>query len=77
MKNAISIDLEDWFCANNLNEKFPFKDWGNCESRIEKNTDKILSILDRIGVKGTFFVLGWIAEQFSGEITEYQEFSSI
>ncbi len=73
MKNAISIDLEDWFCANNLNEKFNIRDWGKCESRIRQNTCKILSVLDKSGVKGTFFILGWIAEQFPEIVIEIDD----
>ena len=33
------------------------------ESRIERNCENILSILDEFKVKATFFVLGWIAER--------------
>jgi polysaccharide deacetylase family protein (PEP-CTERM system associated) len=64
MKNAISIDVEDWFCANNISETINIKEWEKCESRIKQNTFKILSILDKRGVKATFFVLGWIAERY-------------
>ena len=64
MKNALSIDVEDWFCANNLSEIINIKDWEKYESRIKQNTFKILSILDRRSVNATFFVLGWIAERF-------------
>ena len=64
IKNAISIDVEDWFCANNLSETIKIKDWGKYESRIRQNTSKILSILDKKDIKATFFILGWIAERF-------------
>ena len=64
MKNAISIDVEDWFCANNISEIINIKNWDQCESRIKQNTFKILSILKKRGVKATFFILGWIAERF-------------
>ncbi len=64
MQNAISIDVEDWFCANNISETINIKKWEKCESRIKQNTFRILSILDKKGVKATFFVLGWIAERY-------------
>ncbi len=64
MKNAISIDVEDWFCANNISEIINIREWGQCESRIKQNTSKILSILEKRSVKATFFILGWIAERF-------------
>lgn len=34
------------------------------ESRVEKNTDKLLSLFDRHSVRGTFFVLGWVATRY-------------
>ena len=63
MKNAISIDLEDWFCAGNLSEVTPYANWRDSELRIEASTRKLLAILDAHGVMATFFVLGWIAER--------------
>ncbi|MBD3422665.1 MAG: DUF3473 domain-containing protein [Chitinivibrionales bacterium] len=64
--NAFSIDLEDWFCVQNLTEVIPFEQWDGCESRIEKNTRRLLDTLKQHDVRGTFFVLGWIAERYPG-----------
>lgn len=36
------------------------------ECRVEKNTDKLLSLFDECSVRGTFFVLGWVAERYPG-----------
>jgi polysaccharide deacetylase family protein (PEP-CTERM system associated) len=58
--NAISIDLEDWFCAYNL--KINIEDWDKCEFRLVESTNRIMKILDKHNVKATFFVLGWVAE---------------
>ena len=66
MDNAISIDLEDWFCVKNLEGLVPFERWDSCELRVEESTRKILTRLDAHGVKATFFVLGWIAERVKG-----------
>ncbi|HQV33858.1 MAG TPA: polysaccharide deacetylase family protein, partial [Calditrichia bacterium] len=38
--------------------------WSNLESRVRRDTDIILNFLSRKGLKSTFFVLGWVAEQF-------------
>jgi polysaccharide deacetylase family protein (PEP-CTERM system associated) len=40
-----------------------FDEWPTYESRVEKNTGRVLDLLDEYGVKGTFFVLGWEAER--------------
>lgn len=60
MKNAFSIDLEDWYQGIEL----PFSDWQHYEERIEKGTDKVLELLDKHQTKGTFFILGWVAEKY-------------
>ena len=38
--------------------------WDRWESRVEANTHRILQLLDRHGVKATFFVLGWVGERY-------------
>ena len=63
MKNAFSIDLEDWFCAFNMTRFISRDEWGKCELRVVANTERILRILDAHNVRATFFVLGWIAKQ--------------
>lgn len=60
MKNALSIDLEDWFCAYNL--RIGVEEWGQRELRIVPNTHRLLDLLDKHSVSATFFVLGWFAE---------------
>ena len=63
MKNALSIDLEDWFCVNNIAHVVDRAEWDNCDLRVNESTGVVLDILDRHEVKATFFVLGWIAEK--------------
>ena len=70
MLNALSIDLEDWFCVANLRHIFEIKDWGGCDLRVEQSTAKILELLDKYNVIATFFVLGWIAERVPSLIAE-------
>lgn len=70
MLNAISIDLEDWFCAYNL--RIDINKWNDQELRVEENTHRLLKILDKYNTKATFFVLGWIAEKVPELITEIE-----
>lgn len=72
MVNAFSIDLEDWFCVQNLNGIIPRADWESCESRVERNTLRLLDLLSRRGVKATFFVLGWVAERYPDLVREVE-----
>jgi polysaccharide deacetylase family protein (PEP-CTERM system associated) len=73
MKNALSIDLEDWFCAHNLVKFVKKDDWEKCESRLLLNTEKILNILRMHEVKATIFILGWVAERFPEIIRKIDE----
>lgn len=68
--NAMSVDLEDWFCVHNLSGTIPRSDWDRCELRIEANTLRLLDIFDRHATKATFFVLGWFAERAPDLIRE-------
>lgn len=71
-QNVFSVDLEDWFCVQNLRAVILPGDWEKCESRIERNTLLLLDLLSRHHVEATFFVLGWIAERFPDLIREIE-----
>jgi polysaccharide deacetylase family protein (PEP-CTERM system associated) len=70
--NVFSVDLEDWFCVQNLSGIIKREEWLKCQSRVERNTVRILDALSRHQTKGTFFVLGWIAEQYPDLIREVE-----
>ncbi|HMK59991.1 MAG TPA: polysaccharide deacetylase family protein [Dissulfurispiraceae bacterium] len=61
MYNALSVDLEDWYHICGVEGYADPAKWNEYESRITKNADKILTLLDRYDTKATFFVLGYIA----------------
>lgn len=63
MKNALTIDLEDYYHVSAFNDHVAQHEWGSKESRVEKNTDLLLEYLDQASCKATFFTLGWVAEQ--------------
>ena len=60
---AMTIDVEDWFHAYNVRSLIGREDWEGCESRVERNTMRLIEILDEYQVRATFFVLGWVAEK--------------
>lgn len=64
MINALTIDVEDYFNVSGFESQIKFEDWDKFESRVERNTDRLLTILQESDVKATFFVLGWIAEKY-------------
>jgi len=61
--NAITVDVEDWFHICDIETVLPPSQWDRCESRVEKNVIKILQILSKNRVLGTFFVLGYVAQR--------------
>jgi polysaccharide deacetylase family protein (PEP-CTERM system associated) len=64
--NAMTIDVEDYFHVSVFDGVVPRRLWESLESRVCGNTERLLTILDEYGVKGTFFVLGWVAERHPG-----------
>jgi polysaccharide deacetylase family protein (PEP-CTERM system associated) len=60
---AMSIDVEDWFQVENLKPVVPRATWDCQESRVARNTSRILELLQEHGARATFFVLGWVAER--------------
>jgi len=73
MLNALSIDLEDWFCVANLRHVYEMKNWNGCDLRVERSTAKVLELLEKYNVIATFFVVGWIAERVPSLIAEIAE----
>lgn len=62
-KNALTIDVEDYFQVAALAESIDVSQWPEMEYRVESNTDQLLALFDARQVKATFFVLGWVAER--------------
>ncbi len=71
--NALTFDLEDWFQVSNVEHLIPFAQWETCDSRLERNTRRLLELLARAQVSATFFVLGWNAERFPHLVQEIAE----
>lgn len=67
MKNALSIDVEDWY-QGMLN--VPSDKWVFYEGRLEKGMDIVMNLLNSRGIKATFFVLGYAAEKYPKTIKE-------
>jgi polysaccharide deacetylase family protein (PEP-CTERM system associated) len=61
MKNALSVDVEDWFQVGAFEKVIDRDAWETLPRRVELNTDRVLALFEEAGVKATFFTLGWIA----------------
>jgi polysaccharide deacetylase family protein (PEP-CTERM system associated) len=63
MKNALSVDVEDWFQVGAFETVIARAAWETLPPRVERNTDAVLALFDEAAVKATFFTLGWVAER--------------
>jgi polysaccharide deacetylase family protein (PEP-CTERM system associated) len=61
--NALTIDVEDFYHVSAFEHCVHRRQWGDFTPRVELGTFKILDLLERAGVRATFFVLGWVAER--------------
>jgi len=68
--DIITVDVEEWFHGHNYLDHMPPEVWDDQELRVEKGMTLCLDLLDKYGVKGTFFVLGWTAERHPDVIRE-------
>ncbi len=68
--NAFTVDVEEWFHISGIDGLLDVSQWGSYENRVVDNTTRLLDILDEYHVKGTFFVLGWIAETYPALVKE-------
>lgn len=68
--NILSVDIEDYFQVEGFKKRILFSDWEKYESRFHLGLEWLLQILDSVGVKATFFVLGWIAKRYPHWVTE-------
>jgi polysaccharide deacetylase family protein (PEP-CTERM system associated) len=55
--SAFTVDVEDWY-QSCVDLEAPITE------RVVRNVDRILELLDAVGVKGTFFMQGRVAETF-------------
>jgi hypothetical protein len=64
LRNAMSIDVEDYFQVSAFAPYIRREAWNGLECRVERNIDRILTLLAEKDVHATFFTLGWIAERY-------------
>ncbi len=73
IRNALTIDVEDYFQVSAFARHIPRSSWDNLPCRVERNIDRILMLLDEHEIKATFFTLGWIAERYPSMVKRIVE----
>lgn len=62
--NAMTVDIEDYFQVQAFERLVDRSRWDSFDLRVERNTEAVLDLFGKAGVKATFFTLGWVAEKF-------------
>ena len=69
----MTVDVEDWFHVENLKRVIPRSTWDDRDTRIVRNTSRMLELLEQESATATFFVLGWVAERYPDLIRHISE----
>ncbi|HEU5154227.1 MAG TPA: DUF3473 domain-containing protein [Gemmatimonadales bacterium] len=69
-RHLVTVAVEDYFQVGSFNRLIQRGEWYRFEPRVDANTKRALDLLDEFGVRGTFFVLGWIADTMPELIAE-------
>ncbi len=72
-RHLLTVVLEDYFQVAPLRGVVKTEQWHLFENRVDVNTHKALDLLDEFGIKATFFVLGWIADEMPEVVREVAE----
>jgi polysaccharide deacetylase family protein (PEP-CTERM system associated) len=70
MRNAFTVDVEDYFQVSAFESCIERDRWPDFESRVQANTLRIVDLLDVAGIQATFYILGWVAERFPKLVLE-------
>jgi polysaccharide deacetylase family protein (PEP-CTERM system associated) len=62
--NVLTIDVEEYFHPNAMDDAVAPEQWDALPHRVEANTHEVLDLLSECSVRATFFVLGWVAERW-------------
>jgi len=73
MRNALTIDVEDYYHVTAFEKYIKKGEWDSLPSRVVDNTLRVLDMADEHSVKATFFVLGWVAERAPQLVRRIQE----
>jgi polysaccharide deacetylase family protein (PEP-CTERM system associated) len=65
---VLSVDLEDWHQL--VGRRYRLEGWDRPHAALEQQTRAVLQLLDELGVKATFFVLGMSAKNHPDVVGE-------
>lgn len=72
MVNILSVDVEEYFHPSEVQPGVDRSHWDSLPSRVVDSTQRVLELLARHQVSGTFFILGWQEAQPVSAVLEPQ-----
>jgi polysaccharide deacetylase family protein (PEP-CTERM system associated) len=63
LAHHFTVDVEEYFQVTAFEGIAAPRSWGGLESRVVHSVDRLLDMLARHEARGTFFVVGWVAER--------------
>jgi polysaccharide deacetylase family protein (PEP-CTERM system associated) len=66
IRNAFTVDVEEFFQVEAFSGVIEKRNWDTYPRRTGEQTRRVLDLLDAHQVRGTFFVLGWVAARDPG-----------
>ena len=60
---ALSVDVEDYYQVRAFAGRVRREEWTRYPARVVENTERLLDLFDGAGSRGTFFVLGCVAQR--------------
>lgn len=69
-RHFFTVDVEEYFQVSAFDSVVSRDDWSSLPRRLDRSVQVLLEQLARVGAKGTFFVLGWVARNRSEVVRE-------
>lgn len=62
LTNALSVDVEEYYHGVEFEAAVPEAQRAHLPTRVEESIDRVLALLDPLGIHATFFIVGQVAE---------------
>lgn len=70
MLNAFTVDVEDYFQVTAFEKNIDRSEWHDYPHHVVDNTKRMLDLLAQVDVRGTFYILGWVANEYPTLVRE-------
>jgi polysaccharide deacetylase family protein (PEP-CTERM system associated) len=64
IEHHFTVDVEEYFQVSAFERWVPYERWTSMESRVVRSITQLLEMLEQHETRGTFFVLGWLADRY-------------